>query len=120
VRGGLRAIGDTIGTRGFHGGCKVFPVQVGVEAVVAGEEHFRSNVPLIPWRRGAGICVSPPSPGIVGITRIGGTKIETAEQLITEIKRRKVGTKVSIEFVRDKKKQSVSVTLDDKPSNIQD
>ena len=54
------------------------------------------------------------------ITRIGGTKIETAEQLITEIKRRKVGTKVSIEFVRDKKKQSVSVTLDDKPSNIQD
>ncbi len=54
------------------------------------------------------------------ITKIGDTKVKTAEQLITEIKRRKVGTKVSIEFVRDKKKQTVSITLEDKPSNVQD
>ncbi len=54
------------------------------------------------------------------ITEAGGTKVETAEELITEIKRRDVGKKMTINFVRDKKKQDTNVTLADKPLSIQD
>ena len=103
---------------------KVSHPYVGVSLLTVDEEV--AQVYGLPVKRGALVArVAADTPAASAgikegdvITKYNGVKVKTAEDLMAEIRKGKVGDKAKITYYRDKDKQTVELSLAEKPQQF--
>lgn len=95
-------------------------IGIGIDTITeerAEQEDIPAGVLVVQVMKGAPADAAGVKVGDV-IIKVNGKKVEEADDLIAAIRRGKVGSKLSLTFIRDNKTKTATVTLAEKPSRL--